>query len=164
MSLQKIISGAQTGVDRGALDAAMEAKFPCGGWCPSGRLAEDGSIPSIYPVTEVMVGGYRARTIRNVLESDGTLIIYLAFLSGGTEQTLLHCIKKAKPYKLIDAAEISAERASKLVSDFIAINAISTLNVGGPRESQWFQGREYCREVVLQTIKTQQLAVVENEA
>jgi hypothetical protein len=132
MLLQRIISGAQTGVDRGALDAAMDSMFPCGGWCPSGRLAEDGSIPSIYPVTELDVGSYRARTIKNVLESNGTLIIYFAYLRGGTEQTVLNCIKKAKPYKLIDAAEISTERASKLVLDFITLNAINTLNVAGP--------------------------------
>ena len=164
MALQRIISGAQTGVDRGALDAAIYLLFPCGGWCPSGRLAEDGNIPSNYPVTELDVGSYRARTIRNVLDSDGTLVVYCTYLSGGTEQTMLHCIKRGKPYKLIDAAEISLERATKLVLDFIAARKINTLNVAGPRESQWAQGYEYCREVVLQVIKSQQLAVRKSEA
>jgi hypothetical protein len=51
MGLVKIVSGGQTGVDRGALDAALVAGFPCGGWCPAGRLAEDGEIPSATPLT-----------------------------------------------------------------------------------------------------------------
>ena len=36
MTLTKIVSGGQTGVDRGALDAALAAGFPCGGWCQTG--------------------------------------------------------------------------------------------------------------------------------
>ena len=44
-SLEKIVSGAQTGVDRAALDIALKYKIPCGGWCPKGRIAEDGIIP-----------------------------------------------------------------------------------------------------------------------
>ena len=43
--LEKIISGAQTGADRGGLDAALERGFPIGGWVPRGRKAEDGTIP-----------------------------------------------------------------------------------------------------------------------
>lgn len=31
----KLISGGQTGVDRAALDVALELGIPCGGWCPS---------------------------------------------------------------------------------------------------------------------------------
>lgn len=46
MTLEKIISGGQAGVDRGALDAALEAPFSCGGWCPTDRAAEDGPIPA----------------------------------------------------------------------------------------------------------------------
>ncbi|RTR01064.1 hypothetical protein EKG36_14450 [Halomonas nitroreducens] len=50
-SLARIISGGQSGVDRAALDAALAAGFPCGGWCPADRRAEDGPIPERYPVT-----------------------------------------------------------------------------------------------------------------
>ena len=64
--------------------------------------------------------------MQNVLDSDGTLIIYLSTLSGGTEQTMLHCIRKLKPYKLIDATEVQELRASELAAKFIADNEIST--------------------------------------
>jgi len=68
LALAKIVSGGQTGVDRGALDTALDNGFPCGGWCPSGRLAEDGRIPDRYPVTELTGGSYRQRTLRNVVD------------------------------------------------------------------------------------------------
>lgn len=35
-----IVSGAQTGADRAALDVAIWYEFPHGGWCPKGRKAE----------------------------------------------------------------------------------------------------------------------------
>ena len=37
----KIISGGQTGVDRAALDVAIERGMDWGGWCPKGGWAED---------------------------------------------------------------------------------------------------------------------------
>lgn len=136
MTLAKIVSGGQSGVDRGALDAALKHGFPCGGWCPPGRMAEDGPIPDSYPLVEMPHGDYLERTIQNVVDSDGSAIVYFGELSGGTEQTLLHCIQRGKPYKLIDASEIPAERAATLVDEFVARHAIATLNVAGPRASE----------------------------
>jgi hypothetical protein len=54
----KIVSGGQTGADRAALDAAMEAGVPCDGWCPADRNVEDGMIPDRYPVPESPEAGY----------------------------------------------------------------------------------------------------------
>jgi hypothetical protein len=70
--LAKIVSGGQTGVDGGVLDAALAAEFPCGGWFPADRSAEDGPIPARYPLTPLARGGYRERTRQNVLDSGGT--------------------------------------------------------------------------------------------
>ena len=50
--IEKIISGGQTGVDRAALDVAIEMGIPCGGWCPVGRDADDGPIPDKYPMQD----------------------------------------------------------------------------------------------------------------
>ena len=65
MPLSKIISGAKTGIDRGALDAALALGFLCGGACPQDRVADDDWIPDRYPVIELDAGKYRARTIQN---------------------------------------------------------------------------------------------------
>jgi hypothetical protein len=134
--LIKIISGGQTGVDRGALDAALKHGVKCGGWCPEGREAEDGKIPDKYPLTEVPGGSYKHRTLQNIIGSDGTVIIYFGDLEGGTEETAFYCMKKGMPYKLIDLKEISIERAKELVTEFIDKKEIETLNVAGPRASR----------------------------
>ena len=131
----KIVSGGQTGVDRAALDVALASNIECGGWCPDGRKAEDGKIPPHYPVTELKDSGYTKRTLQNVIDSDGTVIIYFATLSGGTEKTLLFCLEQKKPYLLIDATELSDNRTAERIQDFVTDNAIKILNIAGPRAS-----------------------------
>lgn len=76
MLITKIISGAQTGADRAALDFAIEVGIPYGGWIPKGRKAEDGSVPERYDqLQEMPTASYPARTEKNIFESLGTLII-----------------------------------------------------------------------------------------
>ena len=149
--IEKIVSGGQTGVDRGALDAALEAEFPCGGWCPPGRHAEDGTIDARYPLRCLAQGGYRHRTRRNVIDSDGTFIIKHQRLSGGTGLTLAFCIEQRKPFELIDAADITA---TELLRAFIENHQIKVLNVAGPRESGWAGGRAYAAKLVSRYLKT----------
>jgi hypothetical protein len=139
----KIISGGQTGVDRAALDAALKHGIECGGWCPVGRLDEFGTIPDRYPVKELEHGSFVERTMQNVTDSDATVIIYFDKLRGGTEQTVRFCIEQKRPYKLIDAAEISAENAADSIFNLVHENKIDILNVAGPRQSEWPQGYDY---------------------
>jgi hypothetical protein len=148
MKQLKIISGGQTGVDRGALDAALALGFPCGGWCPSGWIDESGVIPDRYPLKELKKGGYKRRTIQNIDDSDGTLIIYFADLEGGTEETLYRCIKLRKRYKLIDGAEVQVPGAVQLSLTFVGSHAIQTLNVAGPRASKKPQAYQYAFDVI----------------
>ena len=150
----KVISGAQTGVDRAALDAALESGVEIGGWCPEGRIAEDGIIPEKYPVRELLNSGYRQRTKRNVIDSDGTVIIYFGYPSGGTEQTIVFCIKERKPYVLIDAEELTIERASRKIGAFVSQNTISVLNVAGPRAGGESRAYEYAKNVILSVLQS----------
>lgn len=146
-----VVSGGQTGVDRGALDAALERGVSCGGWCPRRRQAEDGRIPERYPLRE-LDGGYSARTLRNVLDSDGTLLIYFARLEGGTEQTLVHCLQQRKPYQLVDASVVAPRAAGELVARFVEAHRIRVLNVAGPRASKQPGGRAYARDTLLHAL------------
>jgi len=146
--LQKIVSGGQTGIDRGALDAALEHGFSCGGWCPADRLAEDGGIPDRYPLTELAGGGYRQRTIRNIVDSDGTVICYLGEVTGGTKLTLSQCLRKNRPFLLLDALEVSTDRAGERIVAFIEVHGIGVLNVAGPREGKWPGARDYASEAL----------------
>jgi len=144
----KIISGGQTGVDRGALDAAFDSNAECGGWCPAGRLDENGRIPERYPLTELLSAGYSERTARNVADSDGTLIIYAGALAGGTRETLARCVEFAKSYVAIDLSSISIEHATDLAEQFISNHHLRVLNVAGPRASEWSEGYSHAYEIV----------------
>ena len=149
----KIISGGQTGVDRAALDAALESGVSVGGWCPKGRKAEDGPIAEKYPLQELPESGYKKRTLKNVQDSDATVIIYFESISGGTEKTLLYCLNEKKPYLLIDGDSITQDIASKQIKHFIDENQISLLNVAGPRASTEIRGYEYTKQVITLMLK-----------
>jgi Circularly permutated YpsA SLOG family len=139
----KIISGGQTGVDRAALDIALKHRIDCGGWCPAGRLDEFGRIPDQYQVNELEGGGFTERTLQNVKDSDGTVIIYSGKLSGGTEQTVRFCLEQQRPHELLDASKIPTEEAARLIADFVRNHKIDILNMAGPRESDWPEGYDY---------------------
>lgn len=132
----KIISGGQTGVDRGALNASLAMGVPCGGWCPKNREAEDGTIDECYPLTP-LDGGYHKRTRQNVIDSNATVLIYHTQirLGSGTELTLKTCITQKKPYLLIDMAISSPDVAGGQIADFVKRHDISLLNFGGSRGS-----------------------------
>jgi hypothetical protein len=148
VALTKIVSGGQTEVDRAALDAALAVGFPCGGWCPANRKAEDGPIPERYPMSLLSGGKYRERTLKNVQVSDGTAILFNQTLSGGTKLTRDMCIREKKPFIVLDAAQILVERAVKAVMRFIGENEIAVLNVAGPRSSGWPEGYGFAIAVV----------------
>ncbi len=139
----KIISGGQTGVDRAALDVALKHGIDCGGWVPAGRLDEYGRIPDRYPLQELEQSSFTERTFQNVKSSDGTAIIYYNQLQGGTEITIAFCMKQNRPYLLIDARRVPAEQAADLIDKFVREEHIATLNVAGPRESEWSDGYDY---------------------
>ena len=93
----KIISGGQTGVDRAALDAALETGIECGGFCPKGRRSEDGIIPEKYPLTETKTDQYPERTELNVKKSDATLVLIDGEADRGTALTISLCKLHHKP-------------------------------------------------------------------
>ena len=135
--IRKVVSGGQTGVDRAGLDAAMEAGIPIGGYCPKGRLAEDGKVPIDYALSELTSGGYKARTEKNVVESDGTLVLNIGKLTGGTKITVEYAIKHGKPFL---AVQLDEQPKPETVIQWLEKYATMTLNVAGPRESKIPQG------------------------
>jgi hypothetical protein len=166
MALTKIISGGETGVDRGALDAALVAGFPCGGWCPADRGAEDGEIPERYPLTPLpavpatstvrstrqVAEQYRARTLRNVQDSDGTVILFSATLSGGTLLTRNLCAREKSPFIVLDAKQITKLRAADAIVRFVEEHEIQVLNIAGPRLSGWPGGYAFALAVAGEVI------------
>ena len=142
---------------------ALVAGFSCGGWCPTGRIAEDGEIPERYPLMELsedsaggpgarearkVAVGYRARTLKNVQDSDGTVILYSATLFGGTLLTQKLCVREKKPFIALDAQMVTKLRAADAVAQFIDEHNIHVLNVAGPRLSGWPGGYRFALGVV----------------
>ena len=149
----KIVSGGQTGADRAALDAALELGVEAGGWCPEGRMAEDGPIPEHYPVRILPNAGYADRTERNVLDSDGTAVFYFSRLSGGTKLTVTCCEKLSRPHVLIDGSVDACEAAASKLTAFVRQYAVNTLNVAGPRASGEPGAYSYTKAVMLECLQ-----------
>lgn len=133
MKLVKIISGGQTGVDRAGLDAGIQIGLPIGGYVPKGRLAEDGQVPSKYPMTETGSKDYKVRTKLNVLESDGTLIINIGPMVSGTALTARIAQEQNKPLMIV---QLDQGYQTSTVIDWLDENQIQVLNIAGPRKSK----------------------------
>src|SRR3546814_53624 len=135
-TISRIRSGGQTGVDRGALDWAIANEIEYCGWCPAGRLSDDGQIPAKYKLVETSSGGYKERTLLNIRDSDATLIINARELSGGTKLTHASALKTNKPVFVFGTETIGSTSAIALdaLLRWLTTNNIETLNVAGPRE------------------------------
>lgn len=131
------ISGGQTGIDRGMLDACLDLDFPCGGWCPEERLAEDGPIDPKYRLEVLQGAGYPERTRENVIDSDGTIILYRQELTGGTRSSQKLARSRRKPYLLIDLETTEIDEAVERASDLIFGEGLWRINFSGPRASEW---------------------------
>ena len=130
-----IISGGQTGADRGGLDAALSLGIAHGGWCPRGRRAEDGAIPPRYRLRETETADYRVRTRRNVESADATVVFSAGALRGGTLLTARLAERLDEPLIVIEVQRASAHAIGEFRS-WLAANRVRVLNVAGPRESE----------------------------
>lgn len=142
--IREIVSGGQTGVDRAALDVAIELKILHGGWCPHGRKSEDGTIATTYKLREAPAPTleeslkdsdaiFKKRTELNVRDADGTLIILKAAPVSGTLYTITMAEKYNKPCLILD---LSTNFKIADIADWIIKNNIRKLNIAGPRASQ----------------------------
>jgi hypothetical protein len=133
-----IISGGQTGADRTALDFAIEHGIPHGGWCPRGRIAEDGPIDAHYQLQETPSRRYAERTEWNVRDSDATVVLTIGpQASGGTALTVEIAARLGRPcLRLAEESGAAASDQARQLLDFLATHAARRLNVAGPRASQ----------------------------
>lgn len=132
----EIISGGQTGADRGGLDAGIELGIPTGGWVPRGRAAEDGRVPDSYPnMREAPLPAYILRTKLNVRDSDGTMVFTWGVMSGGTLHTWM--LANGKPRLEVDLKPRTLRRDFlTLAADWLEEHKPRVLNIAGPRESK----------------------------
>ena len=134
--IRKIISGGQTGADQAALDVAIKLGIPHGGWLPAGRRTEAGPLADTYNLRETATASYAERTEKNVVDSDGTLILCHGELSGGSDHTRSMAIRHRRTWLHIDLDRTPAFAAVQQIVAWIREHAIEVLNVAGPRASQ----------------------------
>ncbi|HJR89467.1 MAG TPA: putative molybdenum carrier protein [Aeromicrobium sp.] len=133
--VSRIVSGGQTGADRGALDAAIELGIDYGGWCPVGGWAEDFPEPpgllAVYPnLTPTEEPEPSVRTRLNVRDSDATLIVWDGRgPSPGTQLTIEAARDLGRP-TLVTPGD--ADDVQLWLED---LDPGVVLNVAGPRES-----------------------------
>lgn len=131
--LVKVISGGQTGVDRAALDVALDLGLEAGGWVPKGRRAEDGLVPDRYPMKETTSRDYEQRTEWNVRDSDATLVLTTGKPEGGTASTIEIAQRLEKPVFVVDLLKPHNLQSIQFWLDY---EKVKVLNVAGPRESK----------------------------
>lgn len=138
--IDTIISGAQTGADRGGLLAAHDLGISRGGWAPAGWRSEDGVIPDWFRSGMVLAhsSAYPVRTRQNVLESGGTLVVTLGSLGAdsGSYLTAKLARKFGRPCIHMTIDQLSVSTGMAIVRGWIEGRNITTLNVAGSRESR----------------------------
>jgi hypothetical protein len=131
----KIISGGQTGADLAALDAAISLGISHGGWLPRGRKTEAGPLPQKYRLKELTSATYRNRTEKNIRNSDGTLIISLGPLTGGSALTEALAIRHDRPCLHLNLQLINQVQAVTAIINWLREYQVNIVNVAGPRAS-----------------------------
>jgi hypothetical protein len=136
MGIEKIISGGQTGADQAGLDVAIKNGIPHGGAIPKGRMTEDGVLDEKYNLEEMSTKSYPKRTEKNVLDSDGTVILTHGTLTGGSLLTRKRANQHDKPVLHLNMSKMDINEAVGQLAAFIDENGIEVLNVAGSRASK----------------------------
>lgn len=146
--VRKVISGGQTGADRGGLDAAIKLGIEHGGWVPYKRRAEDGTVPRKYKMQVHPLMSYKHRTLANVKEADGTVVFKYGEEDrwsprgpSGTQLTADIARRHKKPLCEVDLDVQGVDGAADLITNWLETveafgKPIEVLNVAGKRESK----------------------------
>lgn len=153
--LKLIISNAEPGTNRAALDAALATDYPAGGFCNYGRLTQDGHLDQCYPLTEVTSPTLNP-DMSNVRHSDGSLICYQRTPLTSVASTLKYCLEHHQPIQLIDIELVNIERAAGALEGFIEAHHIETLHVIGPTKQDCMAGYDYMHELISRVIQQYQ--------
>lgn len=135
MSIKKIVSGGQRGVDVAALDVAIELGIPIGGYLPKGRKQIGGGVLPVekYPgMQETDSADPIIRTTLNVRHSDATLIFSHGPLTHGSLDTLKMAEREKKPYLHVDFDQCTQEQAIVVIRAWLAKHNPHVLNIAGP--------------------------------
>ena len=151
----KIISGGQTGADRGGLEAARALGLESGGTCPRGRRAEDGRIPECYALVESGSEDDAVRTRANVEEGEATLVVVAGAGAGeGTRLTMALARELGKPLLVVETGgrREPDEEAVASLRRWLEEGAPKVLNVAGSRASEGREVEGFTRDLLVRAL------------
>lgn len=161
-SVKKVISGGQTGADRGGLDAGLELKamgfdIEIGGFCPRGRKSEDGPIPTKYPLIETKSPSYVVRTKRNAESADASLVFVDGGMSGGSLMTVEYLRELGRPHRVMSLLDCSGELARIItaarIREWLIKHEFEVINVAGSRETKCPGVQDRVREFMIEVLR-----------
>jgi len=148
-----IITGGQTGVDRGAHIGAIENGWTVRGYMPKNRCDEAGPIPEPFArhLERCLEPGLPARTRVNVEVSQAVLLCVPdkddPQATPGTALTMRLAAELNRPRKVVDPRDPTAtDEVTTWLRMLSKMNGIALarelrLMVAGPRASRWWSGQ-----------------------
>ncbi len=150
--INKIISAGLVDVEQAALDVAIKIDIPHGGWLPNGYEKENHSLLEKYKLKEMPASSEFEHTEKNVLDSEGTLVISRGSLTGEIAQLQNMTEKRNRPFLHVDLDTSSDFLVSQTISAWISKNKINILYVTGPdarKDSELYRTTTKIFETVL---------------
>jgi len=139
--LERIFTGAEAGVERGALVGTCLLPFAYGGWLPRNREVEDGQIGDAFVnLHEVPVGETLSPAEKNILDSDATLFVLHADEAKSSSRiaklvTFANTASKPTLFLTLDQGNLRGAEITNVVQ-FVGENDIRVLNITGSRENE----------------------------
>ncbi len=134
--IKKIISGGEEGVGRAALDVAIKLDLDYGGWRNWDESAANSKGLERYNLKRVAFSEKQIAVEKNILASDGTLILFDGELSYELEQIRSTTDAHHQPCLCMNLGRTSAFDAAQEISAWAESYAIETLHVAGLRQKE----------------------------
>lgn len=134
--VRQIISGGASGVERAALDLAIQLGIAHGGWVAPGRLVDDGLLPDQYRLKEVAFAEGPTSAEANLKMSDGVILMTRGALSGPTAALHTQVQAHHHPHLLLDLERHSRFQSSLLINAWLKSKRVEILFITGPREEE----------------------------
>jgi len=149
--IKKIISGGKPGVELAALDAAIRLDIPHEGWCYRNRKTDGGVLPERYNVREIKNPSYFERLKKNIIDSDGTVVLTYGQLAVGSKAVKDLADKHNKPLLDVNLGKHSLNHIVSLIREWMTNHEIDTIYFTGSKTGRGRGNKIY--DVVIQIIE-----------
>lgn len=129
--IRKIISCGMTGAELAALDIAIKLGIPHGGWTTRGKRNEAGRLNDTYQLRPTQALGFEVAQEKNVIDSDGTLVITRGEQTSLTTYAVKLALKHHRQFLHMDLKQYSLFEAASLVSSWMSQKQIRVVYVTG---------------------------------